>query len=83
MELSATSGMDHGSIAEVVVNRAISMMFGRRLWKTMVFALFNSAGLRWVGGKSTWNLNIGMFGPIIVAHPSRHDMTERLMKKMQ
>ena len=40
-------------------------------------------GLRWAGGKSRRNLNIGRFGPILMAQATRHDITERLLRKMQ
>ena len=39
------------------------------------------AGSRWAGGKPPRNQNIGIYGPIIVAHLSRHDITEMQMKK--
>ena len=41
-------------------------------------ALFNGAGR-----KARRYLNIGIIGPIIIAHSSGHDITERLMRKMQ
>ena len=37
----------------------------------------------WAGGKSPRNLDIGIFGPTIVAQSTHHDHIERPMKKIQ
>ena len=53
----------------------ISPPLGGHEW-TLEMGMFAMAG-----GKSPRNLKIGIFGPRIVAHSSRHDITETLLNK--